>query len=421
MIAVVLKKPSVAFRGHDISIYWAAPLTGAVLLLTLHLVPAADVWSSLTADTAINPLKILVLFLSMTYLSVFLDEVGFFRYLACITLRKAKTSQTALFISMYLMVSVLTVFTSNDIIILTFTPFICYFAKSANINPIPYLFSEFIAANTWSMALMIGNPTNVYLSTANGIDFLHYASVMFLPTVLSGTVAFVIMYLLFRKSLAKKLEVHDEHAVLADKPAAIVGLVHLGLCTLLLTVSSYIGLEMWLITFAFAVSLLLSGVMLNLLRKGRRRIPVFDAVKRIPFELIPFVLSMFVIVVAMKDAGITAAIVNLFGSRDTVWKYGGASFVVANLINNIPMSVLFSTISGEAPASIASSAAYATVIGSNLCAFFTPIGALAGIMWSGILKKNHVQFSFLTYIKYGAAVSIPTLMAALESLMLVLS
>ena len=39
-------------------------------------------------------------------------------------------------------------------------------AKNASINPIPYLAAEFVAANTWSMALIIGNPTNIYLVTA---------------------------------------------------------------------------------------------------------------------------------------------------------------------------------------------------------------------------------------------------------------
>ena len=76
------------------------------------------------------------------------------------------------------LVSVLTVFTSNDIIVLTFTPFICHFAKSARIDPLPYLVSEFVAANTWSMALIIGNPTNIYLMSGTGISFLSYTAKM---------------------------------------------------------------------------------------------------------------------------------------------------------------------------------------------------------------------------------------------------
>ena len=53
----------------------------------------------------------------------------------------------------------------------------------------PYLVGEFVAANTWSMMLVIGNPTNIYLASACGIEFGEYVSVMWLPTLLAGLVA----------------------------------------------------------------------------------------------------------------------------------------------------------------------------------------------------------------------------------------
>ena len=142
----------------------------------------------------------------MTALSVFLDEMGFFKYLATLATKKAKANQFSLFLTLYLLVSVLTVFTSNDIVILTFTPFICYFAKNTKINPVPYLVAEFAAANTWSMMLIIGNPTNVYIASAAGIDFISYLAVMALPTVVAGLCSLGVLYLLFRKSLKKPLE-----------------------------------------------------------------------------------------------------------------------------------------------------------------------------------------------------------------------
>ena len=132
----------------------------------------------------------------MSILSLFLDELGFFRYLANVTLKNSKASQLKLFIYLYITVSVLTVFTSNDVIILSFTPFICYFSKRAKINPIPYLAAEFIAANTWSMALVVGNPTNIYLATAYGINFIDYVKIMIIPTILAGITAFVILFAL---------------------------------------------------------------------------------------------------------------------------------------------------------------------------------------------------------------------------------
>lgn len=60
--------------------------------------------------------------------------------------------------------------------------------------------------------------------------------------------------------------------------------------------------------------------------------------------------------------------------------------LVANLMNNIPMSVLFSSISRLAGDS-AKIAAFASIAGSNIGAFLTPAGALAGIMWSNMVKR----------------------------------
>lgn len=62
----------------SLSTYWMITLLGAILLLSLKCVDIKEVISSFTSDSGINPLKILVLFLSRTVLSIFLDEQGFF-------------------------------------------------------------------------------------------------------------------------------------------------------------------------------------------------------------------------------------------------------------------------------------------------------------------------------------------------------
>jgi arsenical pump membrane protein len=65
--------------------------------------------------------------------------------------------------------SVITLFTSNDIVILTLTPIIFYFGKHAKVRMMPYLIAEFFAANIWSMFLYIGNPTNIIVAMASGL------------------------------------------------------------------------------------------------------------------------------------------------------------------------------------------------------------------------------------------------------------
>lgn len=419
MILSILLFPKIKIGKVSIDTYWIITLVGAAILLACGKADIVTVGQSLISDTAINPLKILVLFISMTVLSIFLDELGFFRYLAGVVLKKAKTRQTKLFLYLYLIVSVLTVFTSNDVIILSFTPFICYFAKNAKINPTPYLAAEFVAANTWSMALMIGNPTNIYLATACGIDFIGYLKISIVPTVLSGAVAFLALYLMFRKKLAAPIEGEAEEVVIEDKLSLWVGIVHLAICTVLLAIGSYINIEMWLVSICAVASLFIFSGVIAIVRR-KKPAALIGCLKRAPYQLIPFVLSMFVLIVVLNEQDVTAAIGNLFGDSLPILKYGTTSFLASNLINNIPMSVLFSSIIESTGGAGGIAAVFATIIGSNLGALFTPIGALAGIMWSNILNKHGVKFGYLDFLKIGAAVAIPTLATALGSLWLML-
>ncbi len=418
LVLTVLTNPSINIGKYHIRIfYWTAPVLGSIALLLFRLLPLPVMWEGLTSSGSINPLKILTLFISMTTLSIYLDEVGFFSYIAGISLKFAKTSQLRLFCVLFLLVSVLTVFTSNDIIILTFTPFICYFSKKAEIDPMPYLFGEFVAANTWSMMLIIGNPTNIYLATANGIGFGTYTAHMLLPTLFAGITAFLLLLMIFRKPLSQPISIKEEKPAIRDKGLVIIGLLHLVFCTILLILSSYIGLEMWYITLGFAVSLFLC-VTIYKKKKGVKERVLLHTIMRAPWELIPFVLSMFLLVLTLDRYQVTTIISDFFGTDHLVWKYGIASFLSANVMNNIPMSVAFSSIVSHLPEADRLPAAYASIIGSNIGAYFTPLGALAGIMWSGILNKMGIPFSFRKYISYGIRISIPVLIATLLGLLI---
>ena len=420
MILAVLFLPKIKLGKISLSSYWVVTLLGALALMILGLVDVSEVTGALLADTAINPLKILVLFISMTLMSIFLDELGFFRYLASVTLKKAKNGQFKLFLYLYLTVSVLTVFTSNDIIVLSFTPFICYFAKNAKINAIPYLAAEFVAANTWSMALIIGNPTNIYLSTALGIGFVDYLGVMIVPTIIAGATAFGMLCLVFGKHLRQPISGEAEDIALGDKTLLIVGIAHLAICTLLLAIGSYINIEMWLVSLFSVVSLVVVTIIISIVRREKPTL-LANTLRRGPYELIPFVLSMFVIIVALDSAGVTTLIAGALGEGGLIFKYGVTSFIASNLINNIPMSVLFSSIlSSLGAVEGLSGAVFATVIGSNLGAFMTPIGALAGIMWGSILNEHGHKFGYLDFLKIGVTIAIPTLIMALVGLSIVL-
>ena len=419
LIALIFFKPSVIIRGRSFNIYWLAPLLGAALLVLLGSIGLDEVAVGLTDSSGMNPIKILVLLISMTVISIYLDNAGFFSYIAARMLRVAGSSSTALFFLLYAIVSFLTFFTSNDIIVLTFTPFICYFARSAKIDPVPFLVCEFVAANTWSMALIIGNPTNIYLASNAGIEFFEYLKTMIIPTLASALVSLAIMWLVFRRKLSVPITPQEGRAKLKNRFHVYAALVHLIVCIILMSVSLYIDIPMWLISLCACLSLLSCSLLYSLIRSIKPMM-IKNTLKRAPWDVVPFVISMFIIVLAFEKSGITEKLSAFLMRGNAVFTFGGASFLSANLINNIPMSVLFSSVCGGVAAQARPPALYASIAGSNIGAFLTPIGAIAGIMWMSLLKIQRVEFGYTDFIKYGAIISVPTMIAALAALSIII-
>ena len=161
LTASVLFLPNVKLGKIKAATYPLVALLGAAVLIAAEKAPIGDVLSGLVTNDHINPLKILILFFSMTFLSIYLDEAGFFKMLATRAANRAKANQKTLFIIIYFLTAVLTVFTSNDIVILTLTPFICFFCKNTDVDPIPYLVGEFAAGT-----LTVLHPERIILMSA---------------------------------------------------------------------------------------------------------------------------------------------------------------------------------------------------------------------------------------------------------------
>ncbi len=404
LICSVLFKPQINLGKKSIKLYAWIPLIGGIFAVIFSIIPLKSVFSILTSSAASNPIKIIVLFISMSLMSVLLDESGFFEYVAATIAERAGRSQLGIYIAFYVTVSVLTVFTSNDVVILTFTPFICQFCKRLDIDPLPYVITEFVGANTWSLLFLIGNPTNVFLSQAYDISFSEYFLRMWLPTVFCGLSSFFALMLIFRKKLKKPVYRSVNDIKIKDKTSAAVGLLFLLVTTCLIAVSSQINFEMWLIAFIMAALQYLSVSIIRLCRKKDVTL-VKNAVRRAPWEMIPLVLGMFILVASLNYTGVTKAISELIGEDYPIIKYGILSTLMSNVTNNIPMSVLFSSITAEiADPYSCLEAVYSTVIGSNIGAFLTPMGALAGIMFTSIVKKYYKDFGFKKFVRCGSVI-----------------
>ncbi|HYD03154.1 MAG TPA: ArsB/NhaD family transporter [Alphaproteobacteria bacterium] len=422
---LAIKKPHIQIRKYRIETYAIGALVGPLILFFTGYLASGDI-SSLTIGQ-VNPFNILILFLSMVFISIYLDEAGLMEYFARLALKFSGISAKKLFFSLYATVSIMTIFTSNDIIILTLTPFIYYFTKHAKLDPKPFLIAEFFAANTLSILLIIGNPTNIYIASSYGIGFLEYLKAMILPSVIAMLVNISLLYLIFRKSLEKKFRPENSNPSLAlkDKTGAIIGSVILGICTILLVISQAINIPMWKISFFSALALVLiifirESYSINKKSEGSSLVKVF---KRMPWSIVVFVLSFFLMTQALFKSinfgEVYRGVWLATGSSDlTILSIGFSSAIIANIINNIPMSVVFTKFIEFIPQNFQHAGIYAAIIGSNIGAYFTPFGALAGLMWMNILKDKGMKITYGEFIKYGLICGLLTLLGALIGLII---
>lgn len=415
VIFSVLFNLKITLGKININLYWIIALIGAIFAIIFKCVSFNDILEVLTSDSSVNPLKILTLFLCLTAISTLLDELGLFKFIAEKILLKVNKNQIKLFLAFYFIVAFFTVFTSNDIVILTFTPFICYLTKNLNINPVPYVVAEFTSANTWSLLFIIGNPTNIYIATAFNIDFINYFKIMALPTIVCGIVSLSLLLLIFRKTLKKPIEISEDIApTIINKPLCIIDGIFLIITTVLLAVCNYISLEMWIVCLiAFFAVYVFTLIFLLCQKKSVKSI--FVSFKRLPYAIIPFLLSFFILIIGLDKSGVLKTIAEYLSNFEPTFSYGFLSFIFSDIINNIPMSVLFTALMQNMQ-NLSLGAVYASIIGSNLGAILTPLGALAGIMWMNILHKENIDFKFSTFIKYGVIISIPTITFSLTVL-----
>ncbi|HQO10180.1 MAG TPA: ArsB/NhaD family transporter [Clostridiales bacterium] len=379
-----------------------------MLLIILQLIDFETIRLGLEGDGRLRPWEIIVIFFTVAYVSVSLDITGIFDFLAYRIVLLSKGNGLTLFVFFYLFSSILTVFTSNDIVILTLTPIIFYLGKHAHLNVVPLLFAEFFGANTLSMFLYIGNPTNIIIGNSIGLGFLEYTQVMWLPSLVAAAANLIFLYLFFKKDITAKFgqKLESAYEVTSWNDASIssvLTLIMLGI----LAFSQHIGLEIWEVTTAFAAVFIIKDLIFRL---GSFQ----KTVKKMPWQILPFILAFFILVANLKIIeavdSLAAYLSDISGGLgSSIFFNGTIGFLLVNIINNQPATILYSNILVSdqfiAPDASFYGAAYAVIAASNLGANLTLIGALAGLMWKRILKKKKLNISYWYFLKIGLIIT----------------
>lgn len=403
-----------------------APLIATFCLLALGVIDFGTLADGLIGNGSIVPWQILVIFFTVAYVSISTDLTGLFDVLAFRIVRIAKGNTKKLFIGFFILTAVFTIFTSNDIVILTLTPIILYLGKHADIQVIPFLFAEYFAANTLDALLVIGSPTNIIIANALSLGFLDYFQTMFVPTLVATITTLITLLILYRKGHWKDYTVNRTHVYV--KSVFDIRLSAILLLTMFVTLlfSERLNVPIWTITSIFAgifitidtVSYFFTKPGVHPIRKEVLRMKdeecdTYAVLKRMPWSILPFITTMFIIIGSLMHTDLAERIVTLISRSVTnefeaVFTFGAAGALLVNVINDQPMSILLSGILTHPALTLSpavhTAAAYATALASNLGTNLTLIGALAGLMWARILKEHSIHISYFQFLKVGIVV-----------------
>jgi arsenical pump membrane protein len=91
--------------------------------------------------------------------------------------------------------------------------------------------------------------------------------------------------------------------------------------------------------------------------------------------------------------------------------------LLANVINNLPASLVAATALGGLPAGVdRSNLVAAVIVGVNLGPNLTTIGSLATMLWLVLLRRRGLEISTLEYVRIGGLVTVPALAVAVGAL-----
>lgn len=434
-VYLVIKEPEVVIRNRKIVLDYARVSLGVLgLLVASGIASLTTIKSAIMPQMNIVPWQILIIFFGSAYICGSLDASGVLKLIAYKFAVSADNGKR-LFLSLVTLAGLMTIFTSNDIVTLTLTPIVIYISRYAGIDPLPYLIAIFFTSNTWSMFFYIGNPTNVIVAQAYSLGFGQYAKLMLFPTLVAILTSTTTLYLKYKKNLPNKLIVRfepEEGQIIKDKKYAVLSSGLFIIFFITIAVGDLINFELWKSILLFSTIYILINSAFSDVMSNRDEFVIevgnydfnatffVDTIKRVPWKMLPMVVTFFVFVHIFTLFGVTKFVGRFFEFEKELLGTIFTSYVTAfsaNIMINQPMTIFFAQALWGKPLNYA----MGLVLGSNIGGNITLIGALAGIMWARILRFYGIQMDNKKFMRETFVTSMLTLLTSSLAIYLVKS
>ena len=262
---------------------------GALLLIALRLVPLKLAGQAVAKGTDVY------LFLTgMMLLSELAREQGVFDWVASTAVRGAQGSCSRLFLLVYSVGTLVTIFMSNDATAVVLTPAILAAVRKAKVRPLPYLFVCALIANAASFVLPISNPANLVVFHTGMPPLGRWLADFGVPSLLSIVVTFAVLRILFRDELRDQIECEVEDAKLSGNGKLV--LAGLALMIAVLLTASAMKKDLGLPTC-------LAALLITAVVSTKARSNPLQLAREISWGTLLLVAGLFVMVDAVESQG----------------------------------------------------------------------------------------------------------------------
>jgi Na+/H+ antiporter NhaD/arsenite permease-like protein len=380
-------------------------LLGGLLLVILGVVDQEEAFAGIDFN-------VIFLLVGMMILAGGLSRTGFFEFVAGIAIHRSRGEPFRLLVMLAVATALLSAVLDNVTTVVLLTPVTLSIARTLKVSPIPYLISQIFASNIGGTATLIGDPPNILIGSAAGLDFADFL-INLAPIVILIMVVFLgILRLWFRRSLQDDedrldvLAALDPAAAITDRPLMIRSLVVLGLTLLGFLLHSLIGVEAATIALLGATVLMLVGPL-----------DPHASLRDVEWNTLFFFVGLFMLVEAIVQVGIVgsvaAALAEVVDGRLEVATIGilWVSALGSAIVDNIPYTATAIPVVEEMIAGGLEGEPlwWALALGACLGGNLTIVGASANIVVANLAARDGHPITFGLFLRYGAVVVLMSL------------
>jgi Na+/H+ antiporter NhaD/arsenite permease-like protein len=384
-----------------------AALAGGVLMVLLGIV---------SQERAFEEIDFNVIFLlaGMMILAGIVRRTGVFGWLAVRAARVAGAEPYRILVVLSLITAVASAFLDNVTTVVLVGPITLFLAARLGMDPFPFLMSEIFASNIGGAATLIGDPPNILIGSAAGLDFTAFLSVMSPLAIILLAAYLVAARWLFRglldadPGLRAGVLALDERSMITDAPLLRRSLAVLGLTLVGFLFHGVLHLEPATIALTGAVVLMVVT----------RQDPD-EVLREVEWPTLFFFIGLFMLVAGVIEIGLIDAVADAITSATggalaatslvMLWLSAALSAIIDNIPYTATMLPVVSQLSVDQPND---AIWWALAMGADLGGNATLIGASANVILAGMAEREGHPISFGRFLSYGVVVTAGTMVIA---------